>query len=282
MADIKTLAKTRDVDFVDTFTKTLDVLASMLSTCEPIPAVAGETLHVKKITGSLSTEKYVEGQDIPLSKYTWEDVATIEVELVPFRKQATLQEIKKRGYEAAVDKTDAEMLGDVQDMVKSNFMNVFSNATDALTVTGANFAQAAAKMWGTLKNEAEKYHFGMGKVVYFANPIDFAECIGGSEVFSAFGISFIENWAGFGTLVSTASVPMGTIYATLDKNVKVYATNAEGDDVFGFYTDESGYIAIQHAPAITSLAYDTICYTGTTFFAEYTNFIVKGTIAATV
>ena len=54
MPDIKTLAAARNVDLVNTFTKSLDKLTAMLSTCAPIQASVGETLHQKKITGKLS------------------------------------------------------------------------------------------------------------------------------------------------------------------------------------------------------------------------------------
>lgn len=102
MPDIKTLAAARNVDLVDTFTKSITKLSMMLSACEPIKAAAGETLHHKKITGKLAAEEYTEGQAIPVSTYTWADVTTYEVEIKPYRKQTTLQEIKKRGYDAAV------------------------------------------------------------------------------------------------------------------------------------------------------------------------------------
>ena len=98
MPDIKTLAAARNVDLVDTFTKSIAKLAKMLSACDPLKANVGETLHQKKITGKLSETEYVEGQEIPESKYTWADVTTYEVAIKPYRKKTTLQEIKKRGY----------------------------------------------------------------------------------------------------------------------------------------------------------------------------------------
>lgn len=70
MPDIKTLAAARNVDLVNTFTKSLEKLTAMLSTCAPIHAAVGETLHQKKITGKLSEVAYTAGQDIPLSSYT--------------------------------------------------------------------------------------------------------------------------------------------------------------------------------------------------------------------
>lgn len=277
MPDIKTLAKARDVDLANTFGKSLEKLTAMLSSCDPIPAAPGETLHQKKITGKLATEEYTEGSDIPLSKYAYSDVQTFEVGIEPFRKQTTLQEIKKRGYDAAVDKTDAAMLSDIQAKVKKGFLDVLGNA--GVTATGANLVACAANMWAALSNKVEEYGFGDAEVVFLVNPVDFAKCIGESEVYSAFGISYIEGWSGLGTLISTGSVAAGTVYATVKGNVKIYVATNEGDDAFGFYTDETGYIAVQHAPELKSITYDTVCYLGLKFFAEYTDFVAKGTIA---
>ena len=283
MPDIKTLAAARNVDLVDTFTKSIAKLAKMLSACDPIKANVGETLHQKKITGKLSEAEYVEGQEIPESKYTWADVTTYEVAIKPYRKKTTLQEIKKRGYEAAVDATDSAMISDIQRGIKKDFVNVLAGkgTTGTTAVTGKNLVATAANAWAALDNLVEDYSFGDVDVIYFVNPVDFAKQIADSEVFSAFGISYIENWAGLGTLVSTGSVAAGTIYATVKNNVKVYTASTEGDDLFGFYTDESGYIAINHSSELKSLAYDTVAYTGITFFAEYIDMVVKGTIAAT-
>lgn len=280
MPDIKTLAAARNVDLVNTFTKSLDKLAAMLSTCTPIQAAVGETLHQKKITGKLSEAEYTPGSDIPLSSYAYEDVNTYEVAIKPYRKQTTLQEVKKRGYAAAVDKTDAAMLSDIQRGIKKDFVNVLGGE-GVTAVTGKNLVATAANAWAALSNLVEDYGFGDVEAVFLVNPVDFAKQIGESEVFSAFGISYIENWAGLGTLVSTGSVAAGTIYATVKGNIKVYVSPTDGDELFGCYTDETGYIAVSHSAELKSLTYDTVAYVGLVFFAEYIDFIVKGTIAAT-
>ena len=280
MPDIKTLAQSRNVFMVDKFTKSLTKLAMMLSACEPIKAAPGETLHQKKITGKLTTEKYTEGQVIPVSTYTWEDVQTYEVNIKPYRKPTTLQDIKKRGYDAAVDKTDGAMLSDIQRDIKKSLVGVLGGEGTA-AVTDKNLVATAAAAWATLSNTVEDYGFGDVEAIYFVNPIDFAKQIGDSEVFSAFGVSYIENWAGLGTLVSTGSVTAGTIYATVKNNIKCYTAADEGDDLFGFYTDETGLISVSHDSKLDSITYDTVAYTGFVFFAEYIDFIVKGTIAPT-
>lgn len=278
MPDIKTLAKTQNVDLANTFTRTSAKLAEMLSFCDPVPAKAGETLKQYKVTGSLSDESYTEGQKIPLSMYSKTEVQTLEVTLKPYRKQTTLQQIQKRGYAAAVDETDRAMLADMQRDIKKALITTLGKGT--LTATGTTLVSCAANAWAVLGNQMEEYSFGDTEPVFFANPIDFAACIGKSEVFSAFGLSYIENWAGLGTLVSTGSVTAGSIFVTAKGNLKVYFIDAhEGDQGFGFYTDETGYIAIQHSAELTDLTYDTVAWTALTPFAEYADLVVKGTIA---
>lgn len=277
MPDIKTLAKTHDIDVANTFGRSIKQLSQMLSACSPIKASVGETLHRKKITGQLTTKQYVKGQEIPESTYTWDDVDTIEVALKPYRKRTLLEEVKKRGYDAAVTQTDRAMLSDIQRDIKKGFVACLSGE-GSTSVTGSSLTETAATAWGTLENIAEENSFGDIEPVFFANPLDFARAIGKSEVFSAFGINYIENWAGLGTLVSTGSVAAGTLYVTPKKNIKVYTIPADGDELFGFYSDETGYIAIAHSAELKSIAYDTVAYTGLTFFAEYVDFIVKGTI----
>lgn len=279
VTDIKTLARARDIDLANTFAQSITKLAKMLSTCEPIMAMPGETLKQKKITGKLSDAEYVPGKEIPLSSYTWQEVDTFNVDIKPYRKQATLQDIKKHGYEAEVDKTDAALISDIQATVKKGFVDLL--ATGTTTATGATLAACAANAWAKLSNKVEELGFGDVQAVFLVNPLDFANCIGGSEVFAAFGISYIESWSGLGTLISTASVPAGTVYATVKNNVKVYVASNEGDDLFDFYTDETGYVSIQHSPTLNSITYDTVAVVGVKFFAEYVDFVVRGTIAPT-
>ena len=150
MPDIKSLAASRNVDMVNTFTKSLTKLTMMLSAREPIKAAPSETLHQKKITGMLTTEEYVEGKVIPVSTYTWEDVKTYEVDIKPYRKQTTLQEIKKRGYDAAVDKTDGAMLSDIQSDIKKSFIGVLGGE-GTTAVTGKNLGIIPAYAGNTLR-----------------------------------------------------------------------------------------------------------------------------------
>lgn len=278
MADFKTLAKVQDIDLANTFSLSASKLIEMLGTAEPIPAAAGEQLKQKKITGTLSTEAYVEGKDIPVSEYTTEDVQTFTVDLKPYRVVASAQEIIKRGYEQAVTAVDNKMVNDIQAVIKSDFVATLGKGTG--TASGKNLIETCAAAFATLQNAAETDGFGAVSPVFFCNPLDFAAAVSGSDVFAAFGFNYVTNYAGLGNLIATSAVKQGEVYCTAAQNIKAYYIPAAAAVGFNFGSDESGYVAVQHDAELTSLSYNTVAWTGLTLFAEYVDLVVKGTIAA--
>lgn len=276
MADIKTLAKVADVELANAFNLSAGKLVEMMGIAEPIAAKPGETLHQYKVTGILSSASYTEGEEIPVSTYSREKVSDIPMELKPYRKQTTLQEVQKRGYSEAVDQTDAKMVSDIQFGIKKSFVTALE--TGIGTAEGDNLVAAAANAWAALQNKAEELGFGDVTPVFFANPADFAKCIGSSEVFSAFGMPAILNWSGLGTLISTSAVTAGNVDCCAAQNLKAYYIDANEAPIAEFTTDESGYVAVAHSFELRDLCYDTVAWTALTIFPEYVELVVKATI----
>lgn len=277
MADFKTLAKVQDIDLANTFSLSAAKLIEMLGAAEPIPAAAGETLKQKKITGTLTSTAYTEGEDIPVSTYKTEDVQTISVELKPYRTVASAQDIIKRGYENAVTAKDGKLLSDIQAVIKGDFVTTLKTGT--ATATGTDLIKAAAQAFAVLENAAEENGFGAVTPVFFCNPLDFADAVAKTDVYAAFGFAYVANFAGLGNLIATSKVEKGNIYCTAAQNIKAYYIPAAEAVGFEFGTDETGYIAVQHDAELKNLSYNTVAWTGLTLFAEYTDLVVKGTIA---
>ena len=67
------------------------------------------------------------------------------------------------------------------------------------------------------------------EAVYFMNPLDAADYLGDATIITqnAFGMSYVENFLGLGTVIFNSSVTKGKIYATAkqmfpDGGVAVY------------------------------------------------------------
>ena len=137
-----------------------------------------------------------------------------------------------------------------------------------------------AKRQVTITVEDAEKTYGDPDPVYFVNPVDCAAYVGSNDVVSTWGMQYVENFAGLGSMIATTAVASGTIYCTDKQNINVYSINPAGIDGFTFYTDETGLVGVQHETTYRNLSLDTVAVTGFTIFPEIASLVVKATISA--
>lgn len=280
------MAKVREVDFVQQFTQSsLAKLIEVLGVTRKIPMMEGTTMYVYSTSGTLQSGSVSEGEIIPLSQYATTKQAVGEITLKKWRKAASAEAIKKSGYEAAVRDTDAALLRDVQKAVRSDFFSLLTGSiTGATSLTGNGLQDALAQAWGQLQI---KFEDDTAEAVYFLNPLDVADYLGGASVTiqTVFGMNYIENFLGLGTVILNSGITRGTFVATAKENIIMYYLTMNGDiaDAFSLTADELGYIGIksgyqnEERAQIESLVMD-----GIQFFVEYAAGVVKGFISPSV
>lgn len=280
------MAKVREVDFVQQFTQSrLAKLIEVLGVTRKIPMMEGTTMYVYSTSGTLQSGSVSEGEIIPLSQYATTKQAVGEITLKKWRKAASAEAIKKSGYEAAVRDTDAALLRDVQKAVRSDFFSLLTGSiTGATSLTGNGLKDALAQAWGQLQI---KFEDDTAEAVYFLNPLDVADYLGGASVTTqtVFGMNYIENFLGLGTVILNSGITRGTFVATAKENIIMYYLTMNGDiaDAFSLTADELGYIGIksgyqnEERAQIESLVMD-----GIQFFVEYAAGVVKGFISPSV
>ena len=273
------LAKVREVEFVYRFNENIKGLMKALGVTRPIPKQAGTTLKAYKAEGTLENGYVAEGDIIPLSKFKTVPVAFQEMMLQKYRKASTGEAILSGGYDQAVDKTDAKALSLVQNGIKTNFYDFL--ATGTALCTGADFQKTLANARAQLVIKFEDQDVSP---VYFVNPLDVATYLGNAAITvqNAFGMEYIENFLGLGTVIETASVPAGTLYATAKGNIDLYYVPVNGANGLGtgfdFYTDETGLIGIHHEASYERLQVETCLVCGLVIFAERLDGVVVGSI----
>lgn len=278
------MAKAREIDFVNLFThNSLSKLLEVLGVTRRIPMMEGTTLYVYQTTGTLQSGAVPEGEIIPLSQYATTKTAVGEITLGKWRKAVSAEAIKKSGYEAAVRETDAALLRDVQASIRTSFFSFLNGTiTGASTATGVGLQAALANAWAQLQ---VKFEDDAAEAVYFINPTDLATYLGGAQITmqTAFGLNYIENFLGLGTVILSSRVTAGTFVATAKQNLIMYYLTMNGDiaQAFNLTADELGYIGIksgyqnEERAQIESLVID-----GIQFLVEYAAGVVKGTITA--
>ena len=273
------LARAREIEFTYTFSENVRKLMEALGVTRKIAKQAGTVLKAYKAVGTLENGAVAEGEVIPLSKYATEPVNFGEITLKKWRKATSAEAIVERGYDQAVEMTTDRMLRDVQKAIRTDLFTFLATGTG--TAGGADMQSALAQAWGQLQ---VKFEDDAIQAVYFVNPLDIAEYLGAAQITTqtAFGMTYVEDFLGLGTVIMNASVPKGKIYATAKENIVLYYIPVNGADLgeaFEFTSDETGYIGIHESPDYTNMTASDTVVNGMVFFAERIDGVVVGTIA---
>lgn len=272
------LARVREIDFVNLFVGGIKKFMEIMGVTRMIPKTAGTVLKAYKAVGTLEDGNVPEGETIPLSKYKTEPVNFGEIVLKKWRKQTTAEAIVERGYDQAVDATTTQMLKDVVATIRNALFTFL--ATGTATAVGATFQAALAQAWGQLQVKFENDSI---ESVYFMNPLDVADYLATANITlqTVFGMTYVENFLGLGTVFFTSSVPKGKIFATAKDNVVCYYIPVNGADlgeVFNFTVDETGLIGIHEEPDYSNMTADDTVINGVLFFPERLDGIVVASI----
>lgn len=275
------LAKAREVEFVYRFTDSIKKLVQALGVTRKIAKQAGTYLKAYKATGTLQDGLVAEGDVIPLSHYKTVPVNFGEIPFKKWRKATTAEAIIEKGYNQAVTMTTDEMLKDAQKGIKKYFFNFLSQGTGM--AAGTTFQATLAAIWGQLQVLYEDTEIA---AVYFMNPLDVADYLGAAQISvqQVFGMSYIENFLGLGTVILNSNIPKGTVYGTAKENLVLYYVPVNGadlDEVFEFTSDELGYIGIHELPDYKTMTAEDVVVSGIVLFAERIDGVVVGTIGGT-
>lgn len=274
------LAKAREVDFAYKFGESIKKLMEALGVTRKIRKEAGTVLRAYKATGTLQDGNVAEGELIPLSHYKTEPVDFEEITLKKWRKQTTAEAIINKGYNQAVLETNKAMVKDVQKGIRASFFEFL--ATGKESAAGATFQAALAQAWGQLQVLFEDDDI---QSVYFMNPLDVADYLATANISlqNAFGMTYVKDFLGLGTVIFNSSVPKGKIYATAVDNLVLYyipVNGADLDEAFDFTTDESGLIGIHEIPDYDHMTEKNVVISGIVLFAERIDGVVVATIGA--
>ena len=277
------MAKVREVDFVEQFGHNiLPKLMEALGVTRKIPMSEGTTMYVYKTTGTLQSGNVDEGASIPLSQYERTKTAIGEITLKKWRKAASAEAIKKSGYQEAVTETDAKLLNDVQKGIRTDFFN-FLTGLDGTVVGGDTLQKVLAGTWGQLQVLFED---DAVSAVHFINPLTISDYLGTATITmqTAFGMNYIEDFLGLGTVVMNSHIPQNMVYSTAKENLILYYLTMNGDvaRAFDLTADQTGYIGIKSGYQNEERAQiESLIMSGIQFLVEYADGVVIGEVDAT-
>jgi len=276
------MVKAREVDLVQRFTHTnLAGFVKALGTTRSIPMPAGTALYVYKTTGTLQSGSVPEGEVIPLSKYAREKALAGEITLKKWRKATTAEAIQKSGRQEAINETDKKLISDIQKGIRTDFFTDLATYGAAGTaVAGNGLQETLALAWGKLQVLFED---DTAQAVYFVNPEDISAYLGAANITTqnAFGMNYIEDFLGLGTVIISSQVTKGTIYATAKDNIIKYYIDMNGGDLpteFNLTSDNLGLVGVTSFQNNERAQSEIMAMSGVKFLVEYADGVVIGTI----
>lgn len=275
------LARVREVEFVAMFGENIRKLMEALGVTRKVAKQAGTILKTYKAQGTLEDGAVAEGDTIPLSKYETVAVPYAEITLLKWRKATSAEAIVDRGYDQAVEMTTDRMLRDIQKKIRTDFFNFLETGTGV--ASGTTFQAALAQAWGQLQVKFEDDDI---QAVFFMNPLDVADYLATANITlqTAFGMTYVENFLGLGTVIFNSSVPKGRIYATARDNLILYYIPVNGADLneaFSFTADATGFVGIHESVDYTNMTASDTVVSGMVLMAERIDGVIVAHIDST-
>ena len=269
------IAGAASIDFANAYAVDYSNLKKVLGASNWQVLPVGTALQTRAVTGTIQDGTALEAAEITPSTFA----RVTSLQALTYKKYRALvgfETIQTAGV-AAISHEDAVLRATMQADLKGMFATALATGTGS--TTGTTFQEAAANAWAEL-NEARD-GFG-GTPVFFTNPTTAAGYLGTANITmqTAFGLTYIENFLGMGTLIILPGLTDDKVYATVQENIVIASADVSGIPGAGFTTDESGIIAVKHAPLDQNAAMQIVVLGGAAVVPEFLSHIIVATISA--
>lgn len=266
--------RAREIDFVTSFGKNMQALLDIMGITRMIKKQNGTVLKTKKVSGDLQSGDIGEGEEIPMSQYQVEETPFDTISIQKYRKGVSLETIAEKGYEAAVEMTDAEFKADLQNVILNKFYKQLK--IGSLVGHESTWQMAIAMSIGRVKDKFEKMKRTATGVAVWVNTLDVYKYVGAADITlqTAFGMSYIKNFLGADIVFVSSQIPENTVIATpLNNLIAYYVDPADSEFVkagLAYTTDsETGFIGFHAQGTYERAISDMFAIMGVRLFAEY-------------
>lgn len=266
----------REVDFVTRFQRNWEALRNIMGIMRPIRKAPGTRLRSYKTTVTLQPGNVGEGEEIPYSQASVEEVAYADISLEKYAKATSIESVNKYGAAVAVQKTDDEFLNELTLSVLTRFYNFIK--TGQLTEAYPTWQMALAKAKGNVLSKFASMRKTVTEVVGFANINDLYTYLGGADVTvqTQFGLTYIKDFMGYKTLFLCADedIPQGMVIATPAENIDLYYVDPGDSDFKKLGLDyrvdgETNLIGFHANGNYNTAVGESFALMGLTLWAEY-------------
>lgn len=266
--------RAREIDFVTSFSKNLQSLLDVMGITRMVRKQNGTTLKTKKVTGTLKSGNVDEGEEIPLSQYTVEEIPFDTIKIEKYRKGVSLEAIAEKGYDVAVQSTDEEFKSDLTSVVTDKFYAQLK--AGSLSGYETTWQMAVAMAIGKVVDKFQKMKRTATGVALWVNTLDVYKYLGAADITlqTAFGFKYMKDFMGANVVFVSSEIPENVVIATPLNNLVAYYVDP-GDSEFvkaglSYTTDtDTGFIGFHAQGTYERAISDMFAIMGVRLFCEY-------------
>lgn len=278
MPNLAIQAHAQEINAVAKFQSDLHNLLALLGKEDVQVVSPGTAFKIYRSSGTLSDTAVAEKALIPDSGIAMDNGTLVEITFKKYRNLVPIEKIAKIGYASAVGGANTALLKQAQAKVRKSIL-------DGADVTGVGTASAAtfkAKLAKGAAYVAKKFEDEVFTPIHFVNTDDAFDYLGSADVTvqNAFGIQYLENFMGLGTVILDSNITAGTIFSTACENLDIVAADCTAIEGMEMTTDESGLIAVHVAPKYENGSIETVVYSGVQAVPVFADRICKVTTTA--
>lgn len=267
------------IDHANRIASNIKELQEVLGITEMHAMNAGTTIKMYRMEVVNVAEQVGEGEEIGLTNVVRRLANTVELGLNKYRRNTTAEAIQKVGRSVAINQSDEKLVSAIQKEIKQKFYDLLATGEGSAPAE-ATLQATLANTWGAIKKFYEDQD---ATPIYFVSSEDVAEYLGTAQVSmqTAFGMSYIKDFLGLGTVVVSPALEKGKIIATAKENLNGAYIPANSGDVastFNLTADSTGLVGIAHYPVSGNATIDTLAMSGVVFYPE----MIDGVIVATI
>lgn len=274
------------VDLADRFDANWDALREILGIMRPIRKTPGTRLVSYKATVTMNETPHVEGDEVPLSSVSLEEVAHKDLELKPDRKRVTAESVAKYGAKLAVQRTDDAFLNEIQGGILDEFY-AFA-LTGTLKDNFETFQMAVSMAVAKVKHKFKQMRLNYSNIVVFVNTLDVGRYQGEGQITTQTraGIEYAKDFTGVDTMIVSSEIPEGTVVAIPVDNIILYYIDPSDGDFqelgLNYQTGfgETNLIGVAKTGEYGRVSGETHVLHGLTLWAEYLDAIAVVTFGA--
>lgn len=266
------------IDFVSNFSRNIAELQKVLGITDMQPMAAGTTIKLWEMRQVNTPDQVGEGEKINLTKVERKHLRDIELTLKKYLRDTSAEAIQKVGRNMAINQCDEKLVSGIQKEIKQNFYDSLLAGTGE--AGGATMQAALANAWAKLN----VFHEDEGATpIHFLSPIDVGKYLGTAQITTqtAFGMTYVEDFLGLGTVVISPRVTEGKVVSTAKENLHGAYIPANSGDVaqaFGLTADSTGLIGMKHSADDKHATIDTLIMSGVVFYPERLDGVFVGNI----